>query len=106
MLYALSHIAIPLYFVYRVPVVGDMAAFILPVSMHPKADWRVLDTFDWYSPTYQWKHTYEEVWPWFEAHGLSDIRVVGVPVSIQATRPQPGSIRISRNRTARAARKN
>jgi SAM-dependent methyltransferase len=105
-LYALSHISIPLYFAYRVPVLGAMAAFILPISMHPKPKWRVLDTFDWYSPMYQWKHTYEEAWPWFEAHGLRDIRVVGVPVSIQATRPPSGPMPVSKSRKARATRRN
>ena len=26
----------------------------------------MLDTLDWYSPKYQSKHTYEEVFRWFE----------------------------------------
>jgi SAM-dependent methyltransferase len=86
-LHGLSYVAVPLYYVYKIPILGVMIRFVIPVSPHPKADWRVLDTFDWYSPTYQWKHTYEEVYPWFEAHGLTDIRVLEVPVAVQGKRP-------------------
>ncbi len=32
-----------------------------PSSYHPDKIWRVLDTYDWLSPKYQWKHTYKEV---------------------------------------------
>ena len=99
-LHGISHVAVPLYYLYRIPLVGSMFRWILPVSMHPKSEWRILDTFDWYSPTYQWKHTYEEVYPWFEAHGLTEIRVLEVPVAVQGRKPapialagpQPGSI--------------
>jgi len=86
MLHSLAYAAIPLYYVYKIPGVGLFLRWILPVSNHPKPRWRVLDTFDWYSPQYQWKHSYEEVFPWFEAHGLKDIRVLSVPVSVQGTK--------------------
>src|SRR5439155_12711067 len=33
-------------------------------------DWRALDTFDWYSPQYQFKHSYPEVFAWFSKAGL------------------------------------
>jgi SAM-dependent methyltransferase len=87
LLYSLSYTAVPLYYVYKVPFIGLLLRWIFPVSNHPKAEWRVLDTFDWYSPQYQWKHSYEEVFPWFEAHGLKEIRVLGVPVALQGTKP-------------------
>jgi SAM-dependent methyltransferase len=86
-LHALSHVAVPKYYVDRLPGIGLASRLLFPVSMHPKAEWRVLDTFDWYSPRYQWKHTYEEVFPWFEQQGLVDIRVLGVPVALQGRRP-------------------
>jgi SAM-dependent methyltransferase len=86
-LHTLAHVAVPKYYVDRLPGIGLASRLLLPVSMHPRAEWRVLDTFDWYSPRYQWKHTYEEVFPWFEAQGLVDIRVLGVPVALQARRP-------------------
>jgi hypothetical protein len=101
-LYGLSHIAVPLYYPGRVPILGRIPGFLLPTSMHPKPEWRVLDTFDWYSPRYQWKHSYEEVWPWFEAHGLTKIRVCGVPVSVQATMPRRPSAPERRHAAPRA----
>jgi SAM-dependent methyltransferase len=85
-LHALSYAAVPLYYVNKIPILGLGLRWLIPVSNHPKADWRILDTFDWYSPRYQWKHSYEEVFPWFEEHGLKDIRVLGVPVALQGTR--------------------
>ncbi len=85
-LYAISHVAVPLYFIYKIPILGLFLRWVLPVSNHPKADWRVLDTFDWYSPKYQWKHSYEEVFPWFEENGLTSIRVLKVPVALQGTK--------------------
>ena len=57
----------------------------LPVSTH--VDWRVriTDTFDWYAPQYQWKHTVEEVEGWFREAGLVDISTQGFPVSVRGT---------------------
>lgn len=86
LLHALSYSAVPLYYMYKLPVLGLLLRWVLPVSNHPKAEWRVLDTFDWYSPKYQWKHSYEEVFPWFEAHSLTDMRVLDVPVALQGTK--------------------
>jgi len=42
-------------------------------SSDPRFQWRVLDSFDWYSPVYQSKHTYPEVVRWFREAGLRDI---------------------------------
>ena len=86
-LHALCHAAVPIYFVYKVPILGLFLRWVLPVSNHPRAEWRVLDTFDWYSPKYQWKHSYEEVFPWFEENGLTSIRVLKVPVALQGIKP-------------------
>jgi len=86
LLHALSYVAVPLYYIYKIPILGLALRWVLPVSSHPKAEWRVLDTFDWYSPRYQWKHSYEEVFPWFEAQGLKDLRVLNVPVAVQGTK--------------------
>lgn len=86
-LHGACYAAVPLHYLYKLPVLGYFGKWLLPVSDHPKAEWRILDTFDWYSPRYQWKHTYEETWLWFEAQGLIDIRVLGMPVAIQGKRP-------------------
>lgn len=86
LLHGLTYVAVPLYYVHKIPVVGPLLSFLTPISHHPKARWRVLDTFDWYSPKYQWKHSYEEVFPWFEQQGLTDIRVLGSPIALQGTK--------------------
>jgi len=100
-LHTVSYASVPLYYVYKVPILGFFLRWVLPVSNHPKRQWRVLDTFDWYSPRYQWKHTYEEVFPWFEEHGLTDIRVLGVPVAVQGTkRPEAHPIAAPTESTA------
>jgi hypothetical protein len=52
------------------------------MAFHDDPQWRVLDTFDWYSPWYQSKHTYEEVFRWFEDAGLEDLRVILQPISV------------------------
>jgi SAM-dependent methyltransferase len=86
LLHGLTYVAVPLYYVHKIPIVGPLISFLTPISHHPKARWRVLDTFDWYSPKYQWKHSYEEVFPWFEEQGLTDIRVLGSPIALQGTK--------------------
>ncbi|PYQ40793.1 MAG: hypothetical protein DMG99_12900 [Acidobacteria bacterium] len=57
------------------------------MSFHKDVTWRLLDTFDWYSPWYQSKHTYEEVFRWFEDCGLEDLRVIEQPIAVQGRRP-------------------
>jgi len=86
LLHSLTYIAVPLYYIHKIPVLGPLLSFLTPISHHPKAKWRILDTFDWYSPKYQWKHTYEEVFPWFEQHGLTDVRVLGAPIAVRGTK--------------------
>jgi hypothetical protein len=49
--------------------------------------WRILVRFDWYSPWYQSKHTYEEVFRWFESCGLEDLRVIDQPLTVPWRRP-------------------
>jgi len=95
-LHPLCNVVIPLYGIHKVlkkvPIVGRKAsgalAWALPISHDPDPEWRVLDTFDWYSPWYQSKHTYEEVFRWFESCGLEDLRVIGEPIAVQGMRPK------------------
>jgi SAM-dependent methyltransferase len=85
---------IPLYGIHKVmrkiPLVGKPVSgflrFLIPMSFNVDPQWRVLDTFDWYSPWYQSKHTYEEVFRWFEDCGMEDLHVAGVPVSVRGRR--------------------
>jgi SAM-dependent methyltransferase len=62
-------------------------------------DWRVLDTFDWYSPRFQFKHSYPEVFRWFRDAGLVDIDLRDVEVSVRGRKPMSG---ILDHREARA----
>ncbi len=90
LLHALCHLAIPWYHVCRLPLVGDLLWTVFPISRHPNPDWRVLDTFDWYSPKYQSLHTFPEVYRWFRSEGLVDIALLNFPVALAGTRPEKG----------------
>ncbi len=91
LLHALCYGTAPLYRVHQVlrhiPIVGRPAsgllAYLIPMSFNSDPKWRVLDTFDWYSAWYQSKHTYEEVFRWFEDCELEDLRVIQQPISVQ-----------------------
>ncbi len=90
LLHALCHLAIPWYHVCRLPLIGPLLWTLLPISRHPNPDWRVLDTFDWYSPRYQSLHTFPEVYHWFRSERLVDIALLDFPVAVAGTRPGPG----------------
>src|SRR6266576_1264988 len=100
-LHKLCRLAVPLYSIHqglkKIPIVGKAAssvlAWIIPMSFNRDATWRVLDTFDWYSPWYQSKHTYEEVFRWFDECGLEDLRVIEQPISVQGKRPLENPVR-------------
>jgi SAM-dependent methyltransferase len=95
LLYRLCYGVVPLYGIHQVlkyiPLVGRPAsralAYAIPMAFHTDRQWRILDTFDWYSPWYQSKHTYEEVFRWFESCGLEDLRVIEQPIAVQGRRP-------------------
>jgi SAM-dependent methyltransferase len=86
LMFALSAVAIPLYYVHRAPVVGNVLRLLLPISMHQHWRWRWLDTFDWYTPKYQWKYLYPEVFRWFEANGFADITIFDEPIRMRGTK--------------------
>jgi hypothetical protein len=54
--------------------------------MHPNWRWRWLDTFDWYTPKYQWKLLYPEVIRWFRANGFLDITVFDIPIQMRGVK--------------------
>lgn len=72
---------------YEIPLLGRFLRFLLPISGQADVEWRVLDTFDWYSPQYQWKHSEAEVVGWFRELGFESIEILGVPVAIRGRRP-------------------
>jgi SAM-dependent methyltransferase len=88
LLYGLCWMAVPAYYVWKIPFVGKAIFHFLPlVSKEPYWEDRVLDTFDWYSPKYQWKHTYPEVYGWFQEANLADIHLLDAPVSAWGRKP-------------------
>ena len=86
LLHALCNLAVPLYYLNCIPIIGWLSRMILPISHHPRASWRVLDTFDWYSPTYQSRHTFRRS-DWFRAKRFRDLRLYKTPVSVTGRRP-------------------
>lgn len=77
-LYYLTAISIPLYYVHKIPYLGTAAQFVFPTANWKDPRRRWLDTFDWYSPKYQWKHTWPEVFQWFDEEGFTDIKLFQV----------------------------
>ena len=71
----------------RLPGAKPILDFVLPTSNHPNPEWQILDTFDWYSPRYQRKHTYSEVEAWFRKLGFETVERLGVPVAVRGRRP-------------------
>ena len=60
---------------------------ILPVNTHPDRQWRILDTFDWYSPRYQDKDcSPARVLRWCLEGHVRDVRVLDFPTSVRGTR--------------------
>ncbi len=82
LLYGISWLAVPYYYLNRIPILRMFTGRLWHIAEHKNWKWRVLDTFDWYSPKYQWHHTYAEVFSWFEENGLINIRVLDPPVTV------------------------
>jgi SAM-dependent methyltransferase len=82
----LSAAAVPLHYVYRLPILGRLLRLVAPISPHPDPRWRWLDTFDWYTPRYQWKHFYPEVLRWFRTEGFTDIEVFDAPIRLRGVK--------------------
>ena len=80
-LHALSYAAAPLYYLWTLPVLGWLFRSIAFISLERDWRWRVLDTFDWYSPRYQSWHTHHEVFNWFKENGFEQVEVLAPSVS-------------------------
>lgn len=95
-LHAILRVAVPVINgidtgVRFIPLIGRPISgiwrYVLPVNRNPKRSFRVLDTFDWYSPKYQSKHTYEQVFRWFEDCGMEDLRIGQRSISVRGRKP-------------------
>jgi SAM-dependent methyltransferase len=78
-----STIAVPLYYLKPLRTVFQG---VFRLCMHPNWKWRWLDTFDYFAPKYQWKHTYPELFSWFQQEGLMDVVPLSAPVSMKGKR--------------------
>jgi SAM-dependent methyltransferase len=91
LLLKLCWIAVPLYYVGKIPAIGPFVTrILLPVSVRPPTHrWRVGNTFDLYSPEYAFFYDHVEVHAWFERAGFEGIKPVAPDggVSFIATKP-------------------
>ncbi len=87
-LYRLCGLAAHLRPLHKLPIFGRPLLFLFPISGEDDMEWRILDTFDWYAPTFQWKHSAAEVRGWFEALDFEDIAELGTPVATRGRRPK------------------
>jgi SAM-dependent methyltransferase len=85
-LHGLSYAAAALYYLWTAPVVGAALRAVAFISLERDWRWRVLDTFDWYSPTYMSWHTHPEVFGWFKENGFEQIDLLAPSVSQIGTR--------------------
>ncbi len=99
-LHGILKVAVPFFYnlqqgLKRVPLVGRPAAGIVhhlfPVNRQKDPEARMLDTFDWYSPKYQSKHTYEQVFKWYQAMGMEDMRVGEISIAVRGRKPARGN---------------
>jgi SAM-dependent methyltransferase len=86
-LHVLSYAAAPLYYLWTLPVIGWLLRSLAFISLERDWRWRVLDTFDWYSPRYQSWHTHHEVFGWFKENSFERIEVLAPSVSQIGTKP-------------------
>jgi len=104
-LHSILKVAVPVFYntqqaLKKVPVIGRPAAgfvhHVFPVNRQKNPENRMLDTFDWYSPKYQSKHTYEQVFRWYEAMGMDDMRIGEFAIAVRGRKPawQAGSEKV------------
>ena len=104
---ALCRIAIPLYYVNKIPALGPFVTrILLPVSVRPPThEWRVCNTFDLYSPQYTFFYTHADVDAWLHDAGLVGIRVVDPEggVCFEGWRPRDADVATGRAGAVTAA---
>ncbi|MDA2915384.1 class I SAM-dependent methyltransferase [Nitrospinae bacterium AH_259_B05_G02_I21] len=87
LLYALCHLAVPIYYLHQIPMIRGITLYLFPIAMYPNWRRRVLETFDFYSSIYQSYHTYPEVFSWFQEAGLEELQLLGADlVALQGRR--------------------
>jgi SAM-dependent methyltransferase len=82
LLYALCTLSLPWYYLNKTPLVRYLSSRVWHISDDPDWRWRILGTFDWYSPCYQSHHRYPEVCGWFADNGFERVVVAEPPVAV------------------------
>lgn len=95
LLYSISHGMVIISTIIKKGVLGKVFHGLLPgiiyhaipsTSSQEKYAWRVLDTFDFYSPKNVSTHSYPEVYSWFKENKLDDIELLDYEISISGVR--------------------
>ncbi len=73
-LYIFSKIASYLYWLYKIPIIGDGLRERFPIAMDKDIEVRALNNYDMYSPTFINYHYIDEVYSWFEEEGFTKIQ--------------------------------
>jgi ubiquinone/menaquinone biosynthesis C-methylase UbiE len=89
-LYRLCYLSVPLYYIYKIPLIGNLLRFLVPASRQRDPQERILDTFDEYSPRFASRHAFPEVYRWFLEAGMRDIYVADPPIHAMGRLPGPG----------------
>lgn len=72
----------------RLLPVAEFSYLKLPKPLHEQ--WAILDTFDWYSPEYDFPQSLSTVTQWFAEAGFVDVRVEYGPNGVVGTGRKPG----------------
>lgn len=97
-LYAMCTMWVPIYYVlYKIPLVRPLACLIPTSHQGFGLAWDILDTFDNYSPLYQWKHSLSEVRGWFQEAGLEQVRQLSFDVSFRGVKTMQGEMSSTRS---------
>lgn len=83
--YGLCHAAIPLYYLYRVPLFYPLR-LLTRIAMDTDPELRVLNTFDWYAPRYKWTQSFTDVKGWFERAGFKEVTLLPRAVAVRGRR--------------------
>lgn len=84
-LYTFCKISVPLYYLYKLPVIGYVRV-LFPIAMSPDPAIRVQGTFDSYSPRYAHLTSNTQIANYFQDAGLQDVELGLFPTSARARR--------------------
>jgi len=87
LLLALCAYSVPWHYVVRLPIVGGALKHLLLHLDYPDWRWRYLDTFDYFSPWYQFYLDPYHVVQWYKRAGFTDIELTAWAGSFIGRRP-------------------